>query len=220
MLKRAFVPVCYILSIICFAVGLGLLLQHDSAGGGLALTASAFFLLLTKQERLSSIHWGNLKAQFSLDSDATGEIKIFSGTDGQYVRTYNANAYNVIRSVCIGVKNTGGSFISNCHVYSEARKPGVDDKERWLVDGPFTLNPGEERYVQIASYSEPVPPQRPPTNDEIRLCAPPSGTFWRPPSLAAAGGIVEVFVDCAESKQNSMVMKFWVAGDRLNWAAF
>lgn len=144
------------------------------------------------------------------------EIALLFGRDGPYVETSSFNSINIRKTVCVGVKNVGATYLSNCKLMFEARRPGSDLSEKWLRDGPFSLNAGEERYLSVAAYNEPISAQTTPEN-WITLSAPPSGNFWSAPMISAAGGVVTLIVTSAESRECRVICKFWAAGGKFYW---
>jgi TIR domain-containing protein len=144
------------------------------------------------------------------------ELAIIVGQDGPYVETASHALYNVRKTVSIGVKNIGDTYLTNCKVHLAAPYPETGKPERWLLDGPFSLNQGEERYIAVAAYNEPVPPH-PQSAEMIRLSAPPSGTFWRPPEMPASGGVLTIHAASAESRPCEVICKLWVADGSLRW---
>ena len=146
----------------------------------------------------------------------SAEIRLVFGQDGPYVETNSFNSINVRKTVCVGVRNAGTKYLSNCKLMFEARRPEDGEPERWLRDGPFSLNVGEERYLSVAAYNEPISSQ---TTSEnwIMLSAPPSGNFWRPPMIPTTGGAVTLTATSAESRECKSICKFWVTGGKLYW---
>jgi len=98
----------------------------------------------------------------------------------------------------------------------EATRANNGIRETWLRDGPFSLAIGEERYLSVVTYNEPISPQTAPEN-WIRLSALPSGNFWSPPMLPAAGGAVTLTATSAESRERRMICKFWAKEGKLHW---
>jgi hypothetical protein len=144
------------------------------------------------------------------------EINLIIGRDGHYVENSSFNSVNVMKTVCVGVKNIGATHLSNCKLMFEATRADNGTRETWLRDGPFSLAIGEERYLSVVTYNEPISPQTAPEN-WIRLSAPPSGNFWSPPMLPAAGGAVTLTATSAESRERRMICKFWAKEGKLYW---
>jgi len=145
------------------------------------------------------------------------ELRIVVGHDGHYETAKNYNVYNTMKTVLIGLKNTGGIYLTNCKLELEIRNEDTNVPERWLRTlESFSLNQGEEKYIDVASYNEPIPPH-PASGIVIQLSAPPSGNFWRPPTLPKDGGAVTLIASSAESRSSELVLRLWVKDEKLNW---
>ena len=144
------------------------------------------------------------------------EIKLVFGTEGPYIEIGTFNSTNIRKTVCVGVKNIGNKYLSNCKLKFEALRQHDGLPETWHRDGPFSLNVGEERYLSVAAYNEPISSQTTP-EAWIMLSALPSGTFWRAPMIPAAGGAVTLTATSSESRECKAICKFWVADGKLYW---
>jgi len=144
------------------------------------------------------------------------ELCIVIGHDGHYVETKNTDNDNVWRTVLIGVKNTGGTYLSNCELNCKAIDRETSALQEWIREGSFSLNVGEEKYIRLASYNEPLPHHSTGRN-WIKLHAQPSGNFWRPPTLSADGGNVTLTATSAESRPCEVVCRLWVKDGKLCW---
>ena len=145
-------------------------------------------------------------------------LRIEIGHDDRYVESKSYNIYNVMKTVSVGIKNTGDSYISNCKVTYSTRDSNDSGKvDGWHRDGPFTLNPGEERYLSLAAYNEPIPPHPVGVAERIRLSAPPSGSFWHPPTLHAHGGLVTIRVESKEIPPCEENCRIWTVEGILHW---
>ena len=144
------------------------------------------------------------------------ELSLVIGHEGHYIENKSFNIYNVMKTVLVGVKNTGNTHLSNCKLYFELRDPDTNIPQLWLRENTFSLSQGEERYIDVASYNEPLPPH-PNGGDWIQLSAPPSGTFWRPPTLPISGGAITLKAISAESQPYEAILKLWVKDNKLHW---
>ncbi|MBB3213954.1 hypothetical protein FHW67_003260 [Herbaspirillum sp. Sphag1AN] len=144
-------------------------------------------------------------------------LRIIVGQDGPYVETENHNVYNVMKTVYIGVRNTGGVYLTNCKLEFETHDNGRELKT-WHVDGPFSLNPGEQRYISLAAYGEPISVNVQGT-PSIQLSAPPSGNYMGQlaPTLPLTGGVVTLRARSAESQPCEVLCKLWVDNGKLCW---
>lgn len=144
-------------------------------------------------------------------------IDIVVGHDGHYVDAKNFNVYNTMKSVSVGIKNVGGTYLTNCKLLTKAINAETNSVEEWTntIDS-FSLNQGEEKFISVAYYNEPIPPH-PPSNVGIQLSAPPNGNFWRPPTLPKEGGAITLIASCAESSPCEAVLRLWVENERLRW---
>lgn len=144
-------------------------------------------------------------------------IDIVIGHDGHYVETHSHHVYNVMKTVLVGIRNAGPAYLSNCKVYLETIKAETNAPEKWLLENTFSLNPGEERFVGVASFNEAVPPHPPEKSSLIRPCYPPSGTFWQPPMLPQSGGFLTIRALSAESSPCEVICRLWVEDNKLHW---
>ena len=160
---------------------------------------------------------GNRKNKSALSNEPIYNIDIIIGYDGHYVETQSFNVYNVMKTVVIGVKNTGYSYLSNCKVYLQAIKPDTSAPEKWLREDVFSLNPGEERFISIAAFNEPLPPHPAQEANLIRPSYRADGTWWQPPMIPQSGGFLTIIAQSAESKPCEVVCKLWVEDDKLHW---
>jgi hypothetical protein len=219
--------VCFVASISCFVWPW--FTRNRSSTSSEAVTATAHSSISANQsgglsfqgERNNyTIVAGTTSSRFNTadtkPSKDKSEIALVFGREGPYVETSSFNSVNVRKTVCVGVKNVGETYLSNCKLMFEARRPDNEVSERWLRDGPFSLNAGEERYLSVSAYNEPISEQTAPEN-WIMLSAPPSGNFWRPPMISAAGGAVTLTATSAESRECRVICKFWAKGGRFYW---
>ena len=78
-------------------------------------------------------------------------LEIIFGSGRDYEKTKNHNMYANMVSTFVGIRNVGGKLASTCKVtYSIA-----GDLTTYFLDS-FSLNAGDERHVQIASWLEPI----------------------------------------------------------------
>jgi hypothetical protein len=79
-------------------------------------------------------------------------FQIVSGT-GKPFEEIAVNEYGVHRTISLGIKNIGSRKISNCRFY-RTYISSINDKEKVLLDGPFSLDPNEIRYLSVAMFNE------------------------------------------------------------------
>jgi hypothetical protein len=79
-------------------------------------------------------------------------LQILTGT-GKLFENVVVNEYGVLRTISIGVKNIGSKKITNCTFY-RTYVSSMNDNEKVLLDGPFSLDPAETRYISIAMFNE------------------------------------------------------------------
>ncbi|WP_186178597.1 AlbA family DNA-binding domain-containing protein [Burkholderia gladioli] len=149
-------------------------------------------------------------------SDKVNKLSILIGKDCHYVDTQRHNDVNITKIVLVGIQNTGNTCLTNCKVFFEATGTSAKKPEKWLREGAFSLNPGEERLVSLAMYGEPILPTQPGL-DWISLPAPPSGNFWRPPTLSKDGGVVTITATSLESAPCTAICKLWICENKLHW---
>jgi hypothetical protein len=63
------------------------------------------------------------------------------------------NNYGVHRTISLAAKNNGSKKIANCNFYRTYISI-FDDNNKVLLDGPFSLDPKELRYIPIATFNE------------------------------------------------------------------
>lgn len=143
-------------------------------------------------------------------------LSIVVRTDGHYVEAQRHNAINISKTVLIGIKNTGNSYLTNCKVYFEATGMNASSPEKWLRLDAFSLNPEEEKLVSLAMYGEPISKDVAGLN-WISLSAPPSGNYWSPPALPKDGGVVTITATTLESAPCTAICRLWVEENRLKW---
>ncbi|MCA8075986.1 AlbA family DNA-binding domain-containing protein [Burkholderia cepacia] len=144
------------------------------------------------------------------------KLSIMIGQDGRYVEVHKHNTVNITKTVLVGIKNTGNAYLTNCKIHFEATGANAVSAERWLRVDAFSLNPGEERLVSLAMYGEPISSEQPGL-DWISLSAPPSGNFWRPPTLPKVGGVVTITATSLECAPCTALCKLWIDGSKLKW---
>jgi hypothetical protein len=99
-------------------------------------------------------------------------FQILSGT-GRPFEEVAVNEHGVHRTISLGIKNIGARKISNCKFY-RTYVSSLNDKEKVFLDGPFSLDPNEVRYVSVAMFNETK--DLPGSNHLIGLSMPP-GAF-------------------------------------------
>lgn len=157
------------------------------------------------------------KTDYSKVAELKPEITIVIGHGGRYEHAKNANLYLLSKTLSIGVKNIGATYLSNCKVYCEIIDRDKNVPLRWLREDTFTLNVGEERLITIASYNEPIPPH-PKGEEEIRLHAPiGNGYGGFMPTLPSEGGALTITASCAECMPCEIICKLWVKEGKFQW---
>jgi hypothetical protein len=88
----------------------------------------------------------------SLPTNDANSLRILTGTENPFDKI-EVNEYGVHHTISIGVTNTGSKKISNCKFY-RTYIAFTNDHQKALLDGPFSLEPNERRYVSIAIFNE------------------------------------------------------------------
>jgi hypothetical protein len=179
--------------------------------GGISIQGDRNSLTIQAAQAISPFNDGDAQL-----NTAKSEIALVFGYDGHYVEADSHNSINIMKSVCVGVKNAGTTHLSNCKLKFEARRADDATPEIWLRDGPFSLSVGEERYLGVAFYNEPISPQTIPET-WIRLSAPPSGNFWQPPRIPVSGGAVTLIATSADCRECRTILKLWANEGKLYW---
>jgi hypothetical protein len=79
-------------------------------------------------------------------------LQIITGNGDPFDRI-DVNKYGVHRTISLAAKNCGSKKIANCYVY-RTYVSILDDSDKVLLDGPFSLDSDEMRYVSIAMFNE------------------------------------------------------------------
>ncbi len=146
------------------------------------------------------------------------ELSIIIGHEAPYTSMQIYNDVNVSKTVLVGVKNTGTIDLSNCKLFYELIDRETNASKTWLREDNFSLGAGKERYVSIASYSEPNSPNQP-ASKLIQLHAPPAGGYWDvvAPTIPSDGGAITLLAESAESRDAKTVLRMWVEENKLKW---
>jgi len=145
-------------------------------------------------------------------------MQIIVGHGKNYESKVSHNLYNVTKTMSVGLRNIGPTHLSNCKLHYEITEPKNADSKTWLREDTFSLNPGEERLVGIASYNEPVEPH-PRGGERIQLHAPAAGGYYSvsAPTLPLDGGILTLTATSKESRSRQSKCRFWVKDGKLSW---
>jgi hypothetical protein len=106
----------------------------------------------------------------SIPTNNANALRILTGTGEPFDRVV-ANQYGVQHTIYAAITNVGSKRISNCNFY-RTYVAFTNDSEKTLLDGPFSLDPQERRYVSIALFNETK--DLPRANHLIGLSMPPS----------------------------------------------
>ena len=105
-----------------------------------------------------------------LPTNDANSLCIITGT-GKPFDHVEANQFGVHHTISVGIKNVGSKKITNCNFYRTYIAFTNDTQKTWL-DGPFSLDPNETRYLSIAMFNETK--DLPHANHLIGLSLPPS----------------------------------------------
>jgi hypothetical protein len=103
-------------------------------------------------------------------SNDVNSLGFVTGT-GEPFDHIDVNQYGVHHTIYVGIKNSGSKRITNCKFY-RTYVAFTNDREKTLIEGPFSLEPREVRYVTVALFNETK--QFPHTNHLIGLSMPPA----------------------------------------------
>ena len=81
-----------------------------------------------------------------------GSLQIAIGEGEPFDRVV-VNEFGVHHTIAVAVKNVGHGKIINCTFY-RTYISSLNDKEKVLLDGPFSLDPNERHYISIADFNE------------------------------------------------------------------
>jgi hypothetical protein len=87
-----------------------------------------------------------------LPTNDANSLRIMTGTGEPFDRI-QVNQYGVHHTIYVNVTNAGSKRITNCKFY-RTYIAFTNDNQKTLLDGPFSLDPGEPRYVSIAMFNE------------------------------------------------------------------
>lgn len=107
-------------------------------------------------------------AAIPIERPHVAQIQIGSGEPFDHVEV---NEYGVHHTISVAVKNVGSGTITNCKFF-KTFIAFVNDKEKMLLDGPFSLGQNESRYISIAMFNETK--DLPHANHLIGLSMPPA----------------------------------------------
>ncbi len=97
-------------------------------------------------------------------------LRILTGK-GEPFDHIEVNKYGEHHTIVVCVTNVGTKRISNCQFY-RTHIQFTDDNQKTLLDGPFSLSPGEQRNISIAMFNETK--ELPHADHLIGLSMPPS----------------------------------------------
>jgi hypothetical protein len=80
------------------------------------------------------------------------DVEIICSTEKAFNRVV-VNEYGVHRTIYLGIKNSGCNRVSNC-IFHRTYISSLNDKQKVFLDGPFSLEAGEIRYIPIATFNE------------------------------------------------------------------
>ena len=88
----------------------------------------------------------------NLPTNDANSLVVFTGK-GEPFDKIEVNQHGIHRTIFIGVKNVGSKKVSNCNFYRVYVAHNNDSKKTHL-DGPFSLDPNETRYISVAMFNE------------------------------------------------------------------
>jgi hypothetical protein len=187
-----------------------------AAFAGALLLVGAFIFIINQVRRLRNPSLTTTVIGISVkERNIAAQLVIIIGCDGHYVEAGNF-VHGLVRTVFIGAKNIGNTYLSNCKVEFSAIDQEQKIPVKWLRDGPFSLNQGEERYISLASYIEPLTTGTKGAAS-IQLRQQADGTWFHPPVIPIAGGVVTITATSAESRPDEAICKLRVNNGKLNW---
>ncbi len=150
-------------------------------------------------------------------------LQIILGSGGHYECRENSGRYMTHHVFSVGIKNVDrGNFLSNCKVYLNIANETGTERKDYLLDGPFTLNPTEERYIAIVSYREPATVSKH-AGDFIQMHVPVgfaygAGYGW-PWRLPVGAYTFSLWAISKETSRSSLACKIWVVDGKLHFEA-
>jgi hypothetical protein len=145
----------------------------------------------------------------SFPTNDANSLRILTGTEEPFDKI-DVNEYGVHHTISIGVTDTGSKKISDCKFY-RTYIAFTNDHQKTLLDGPFSLDPNERRYVSIAMFNETK--DLPHANHLIGLSMPPNafGAGIMQPQLPPDRRHVVSFVaESQNSKDAVLHCELWV----------
>jgi hypothetical protein len=88
----------------------------------------------------------------TLPTNDANSLCIVTGT-GEPFDHVEVNQYGVHHTISVGIKNVGSKKITNCNFY-RTYVGFTGDSQKTLLDGPFSLDPNEIRYLSAAMFNE------------------------------------------------------------------
>jgi hypothetical protein len=107
----------------------------------------------------------------NLRTNDANSLVVFTGKGEPFDRI-EVNQHGIHRTISLGAKNVGSKKISNCSFY-RIYLASTNDSQKTVLDGPFSLDPNETRYVSIAMFNETK--DMPDIDHLIGLSLPPGG---------------------------------------------
>ena len=150
-------------------------------------------------------------AEQAVDSaiNSADALCILTGTGKPFDRV-DVNKYGIHHTIYAAITNVGSTRISNCNFY-RTYVAFTNEEEKVLLDGPFSLDPKERRYVPIAMFNETK--DLPHANHLIGLSMHPSafGAGVMQPRLPPdRRHIVSFVAESTDCKDAVLNCEFWV----------
>jgi hypothetical protein len=108
--------------------------------------------LMTSRVAVEKLCASDLFKRMMTTNDANS-LRIVAGK-GEPFDHLEVNNYGIHHTINVGIKNVGSRKITNCEFFRKYISFGGDREERVFLEGKFSLDPNEIRYVPAAYFDE------------------------------------------------------------------
>lgn len=150
-----------------------------------------------------------ISAKELLPTNDANSLRILTGDGAPFVEIA-VNKYGEHRTISVGVTNVGSKRISNCKFY-RTYVQFTDDNQKTMLDGPFSLDPAEIRYISIAMFNETK--DLPHADHLIGLSMPPEAAGYgvmAPRLPPDRRHVVSFIAELPDSKDAELHCQLWV----------
>jgi hypothetical protein len=145
-------------------------------------------------------------------------LRIIVGTGAPFETRKSAGLYKTSHTFSVAVHNSHPArFVSNCKLFLNIVNETDGGRQDYWLDGPFSLNPSEQRFREVATYLEPATVSKH-AGDFIQLLIPVNAGYgvgyrwpWR---LPVGAYTLSLKATSLETGPVEVVCKMWVDDER------